>query len=64
MVDNLDLAGVIGTWVAVGFAVVALVGIVGPILVWRKTTSERYKAITAVRDVDNVFNIEGLSNKS
>jgi hypothetical protein len=60
MVDNLDLAGVIGTWVAVGFAVVALVGIVGPILVWRKTTSERYKAITAVRDVDNVFISRGF----
>src|SRR5271170_643745 len=60
MVDNLDLAGVIGTWVAVAFAVIALVGIVGPFLVWRETTSERYKAITAVRDVDNVFISKGF----
>jgi hypothetical protein len=60
LVDNLDFAGAMGTWVAVGFAVVALVRIVGPFLVWRETTSGRYKAITAVRDVDNVFISKGF----
>ncbi|MCJ1355004.1 MAG: hypothetical protein MMC33_004995 [Icmadophila ericetorum] len=34
--DPLSLAGVIGTWVAVGLAVVALVGIVGPLILLRE----------------------------
>ena len=40
--DPLDLAGVIGTWAAVGLAVVALVGIVGPLLLFREKRSEHY----------------------
>jgi hypothetical protein len=35
MVDSLNLAGVIGTWVAVALALVALIGIVGPFLLLR-----------------------------
>ena len=58
--DALDLAGVLGTWIAVFFAIVALVGIVGPLIVWRETTSERHQAITAIRDVDNVFVSKGF----
>ena len=34
--DPLSLAGVIGTWVAVGLTVVALVGIVGPLILFRE----------------------------
>ena len=37
----LDLAGVIGTWVAAGLAVIALVGVVGPVLVWKASQSNR-----------------------
>lgn len=45
---KIELAGTIGTWVAVFFAVVALVGIVGPFLVWRASRTERQIALKAV----------------
>src|ERR1700709_2226059 len=48
MSDPLNLAGVIGTWVAVGLALLALVGILGPLLVLRQIRSERYQALDAV----------------
>ena len=60
MAGSLDLAGVLGTWIAVFFAIVALVGIVGPLILWREATSERYQAITAIKDVDNVFVSKGF----
>ena len=40
--DPLDLAGVIGTWAAVELVVVALFGIVGPLLLFKEKRSERY----------------------
>lgn len=48
MADDLDLAGVIGTWVAAFLALVALVGIVGPILVWRASRTETQQALAKV----------------
>ena len=43
-----DLASTIGTWLAVGLGLFALIGVVGPLLVWRATQSERNKAISAL----------------
>lgn len=40
-----DLASAIGTWIAAFIAIVALVGVVGPILVWRASRTARYQAI-------------------
>ncbi|KAK7921330.1 hypothetical protein PG985_009352 [Apiospora marii] len=45
-----DLVSAVGTWLAVGLAVIALVGIVGPILVWRATKGERNRAINAIEE--------------
>ncbi|KAH7471345.1 hypothetical protein FOMA001_g13595 [Fusarium oxysporum f. sp. matthiolae] len=48
MSDKLNLAGVIGTWVAASVAIVALIGIVGPILVWKASRTERHQALAAI----------------
>ncbi|KPI37738.1 uncharacterized protein AB675_210 [Cyphellophora attinorum] len=57
---NLDLAGVIGTWVAAGLAVIALVGIVGPLLVYRASRKERHRAITEVGRNNNSYISPGI----
>ncbi|OJJ46803.1 hypothetical protein ASPZODRAFT_16552 [Penicilliopsis zonata CBS 506.65] len=44
----LDLAGVIGTWVATGLAFIALAGILTPFLIWRAAHTERNRAISAI----------------
>ncbi|KAJ9602905.1 hypothetical protein H2200_012685 [Cladophialophora chaetospira] len=48
MANGWDKASAIGTWVAAFLAVVALVGVVGPILIWRATKTERHQALDAV----------------
>ena len=45
---SLDLAGVIGTWVAAGLALIALLGVVAPILIWRASRTERHQAIVRI----------------
>ncbi|KAF4456640.1 FAD dependent oxidoreductase [Fusarium austroafricanum] len=45
--DNTDLAGAIGTWVAVALAFVALIGIATPWILLRESRSERFQAINA-----------------
>lgn len=47
-IPTLDIAGVVGTWVAAGLAVIALFGVVGPILVLRASRTERHKAIIGI----------------
>lgn len=48
MGDATDLAGAIGTWVAVGLAMVALLGVLAPFLVWRASRTDRSKALIAL----------------
>lgn len=48
MAEPIDIASAIGTWVAVGLAVLALVAIVVPLLVWRASKSARSRAINAL----------------
>lgn len=48
MADTLDLVSTIGTWFGVGLALLALIGVVAPVLVWRATKSERNKALNAL----------------
>jgi len=55
MADPTTIAGAIGTWVAVALALVALVGIVTPILIFRHRRSERYKALVAVDAVQTHY---------
>lgn len=45
MADSTDLVGVIGTWVAVALALIALLGIIGPVLVWRAVRAEKTRAL-------------------
>jgi hypothetical protein len=45
-----DLVSAIGTWLAVGLALVALIGVVGPILVWRATKTEQNRALNEIDD--------------
>ncbi|KAI9791317.1 MAG: hypothetical protein M1816_004098 [Peltula sp. TS41687] len=59
MVNSLDLAGVIGTWVAAVFAVFALVGIVGPLLLYRATRTDRQLAINAIDDPNHEYTSAG-----
>ena len=53
MADGTNLAGVIGTWVAVSLALIALFGIVTPILLIRRARSERHIALKAIDDESN-----------
>ena len=43
--SSTDIAGVVGTWLAVGLAMFALIGVVGPLLVWRASKSARNQAL-------------------
>lgn len=44
--SSLDLASTVGTWVGAGLGLIALVGIVGPLLVWRASLTARNKALS------------------
>ncbi|KIW63247.1 hypothetical protein PV04_10109 [Phialophora macrospora] len=46
--DSIDIAVTVGTWVAVGSALIALVGIISPYLVLKATRSDRYQALEGV----------------
>ncbi len=58
--DPLNLAGVIGTWVAAGLAIVALVGIVGPLLLLREKRSERFEALNSIDSQNTGYTRHGL----
>jgi hypothetical protein len=45
MSDGVEIGSLVGTWVAAGVAVIALIGVLGPLLVWRTIRTERHKAI-------------------
>jgi hypothetical protein len=45
MAQSTDIASVVGTWVAAGVAIIALLGVVGPLLIWRASRTERNRAI-------------------
>lgn len=55
MPSGTELASVVGTWAAVGLALVALFGIVTPILLLRRANSERSIALTAIDDKNHEF---------
>jgi hypothetical protein len=50
MTQSTEIGSLVGTWVAAGVAIIALLGIVGPMLVWRASRSERNKAIDLLSD--------------
>jgi hypothetical protein len=60
MADKVSLLGTIGTWIATFLAIIALLGIVGPFLVYRATKTARYAALRAVDDPGNEYIGRGL----
>lgn len=58
--SNLDVSGVIGTWLGAGIGIIALVGIVGPLLVWQATRTERFKALAAIGEDSHGFISRGI----
>lgn len=58
--DPIALWSMIGTWAAVLLALVALLGIIGPILVLRAVRSDRNEAINSLRDIDQDFVTHGI----
>lgn len=56
----LDVAGVVGTWTAAGLGLIALLGVLGPWLVWRAARTERHKAIVAVGTQNSGFISKGV----
>lgn len=63
--DGLDLAGVIGTWVAAFLAIVALVGVLPVFLLYRRSKTEKAKALALLDDpsgnyVINKFKLANL----
>ncbi|KAK5991766.1 hypothetical protein PT974_07800 [Cladobotryum mycophilum] len=64
MGQSLDLAGVIGTWVAAGLAIAALVGIITPWLLLREARSKRFEALNTVDSQDTGFISGGFRLRS
>jgi hypothetical protein len=58
--DPADLAGTIGTWAAVLIALLALVAVLGPILVWAASRTEQNKALHATGDANQSFISSGF----
>ncbi|KAM0802739.1 hypothetical protein BDR22DRAFT_819417 [Usnea florida] len=57
---NLDVASLVGTWVAAIVALVALIGIIGPVLVWRASRTQRHQALATVGRNNNGFLSRGI----
>ena len=57
---NLDVASLVGTWVAANAALVALIGIIGPVLVWRASRTQRHQAHARVGRNNNGFLSRGI----
>ena len=60
MADGTNLAGVIGTWVAVSLALIALFGVVTPILLIRRARSERHIALSSIDDKSKEYVHPGM----
>ncbi|KAF4960855.1 hypothetical protein FGADI_688 [Fusarium gaditjirri] len=59
-VDPVGLASNIGTWVAAGVAIVALVGVVGPYLALQASMSDKNRAMNAVQDQQQKYVSRGF----
>ena len=57
---SLDVAGVVGTWVAACLALVALVGVIGPILIWRASRTSRHQALATIGKDNSNFISKGF----
>jgi hypothetical protein len=60
MASGIDVASVIGTWLAAGLGLLALFGIIAPWILWRTLRSERHIALKTVDDRHGRFLSRGL----
>jgi hypothetical protein len=60
MSDPVNLAGVIGTWVAVFLAIVPLAGVLPAYLLYRKSRTEKAQALAVVDDPTRTFVSRGF----
>jgi hypothetical protein len=61
MADTLDLLGVMGTWVAVLFAIIALAGIIPAYILYRESQTEHYEALSVVDDRLHQYISKGIA---
>jgi hypothetical protein len=60
MAQGLDVASTVGTWLAAALALVALLGIIAPFLLWTTLRSERHIAHQAIDDPLHLFVSSGI----
>ncbi|PVH91858.1 hypothetical protein DM02DRAFT_702588 [Periconia macrospinosa] len=58
--DRVSLAGTVGTWVAAFLALIALVAIIGPVMIWAAARTERNKALHDAGDTKQPFIGSGI----
>ncbi|KAI9372352.1 hypothetical protein BJX61DRAFT_451732 [Aspergillus egyptiacus] len=61
MAETLDLLGVIGTWVAVFLAIIALAGIIPAYILYRESQTDQYEAISQIDDRTHEYISEGYT---
>ncbi|KAL4905222.1 hypothetical protein BDW74DRAFT_178225 [Aspergillus multicolor] len=61
MAENLDLLGVIGTWMAVFLAIVALAGIIPAYILYRASQTEQYEALSQIDDKNHDYISKGYT---
>lgn len=60
MLDAWQMAGTVGTWVAVLLTIITLTAIVGPRLLLRQAYNARNRALNAVRDCEQDYVTKGV----
>ncbi|KAK7999300.1 hypothetical protein PG990_011900 [Apiospora arundinis] len=60
MSDSLDLISTIGTWVGAGIGLIALIGIVGPALIWYASTRDKQKTLDEIGNENNDYLSRGF----
>jgi hypothetical protein len=60
MGDSTEIASVVGTWIAAGIAIIALFGVLPPLLLWRNVRSTRHLALKTVDDPNQKFVSKGF----
>lgn len=61
MADTLNLLGVIGTWVAVLLAIIALAGIIPAYILYRESQTDRYEALSLIDDRPHEYISKGIA---
>ena len=60
MSDATDTASLAGTWVGAGIGLFGIIAVVGPLLVWWASRTERHKALMAIGRKNNGYLSDGI----